>query len=273
MSKGWLIGIGVGVVLVFASCGFCLVLFSSSILSIFALTQPVVDASNEFLGLLGQGKVAEAYASTAGGFRARQTEAAFTFAVKKLEITDFSTASWSNRSFNNNQGSTDGTVTTKKGQTKPVAVKLLFEDGRWKVLSLRYDGVEVTDMKPPPPPMPSGADLRKMTLDTLLDFNDGVKASDFTAFFAKISPVWQKQTSAAELKKSFQDFIDKKIDIAAIKALTPEFNGPATLDEQGVLVVGGHFPTKPARVHFTLRYAHDENDWKLIGVNVRVSPD
>src|SRR5207253_6564366 len=133
MKKGWLIGCSIAGILGVGLCAGVAFLVYSGVIAIFAVTQPVVDAAEEFLVLVGKGKTAEAYASTAETFRAQQDEASFAAAVKKLGLTDYSSVSWHNRSINNNQGSADGTVTTKGGGTTPVSIRLVQEGGRWRV--------------------------------------------------------------------------------------------------------------------------------------------
>ena len=144
MKKGWLIGCGVAILVI----ALCAGLGTMFVAGIFGLTQPVVDASNEFLALLGQGKIGEAYASTADGFRAQQDESSFTAAVKQLGLTEYASASWQSREINNNEGSVEGTVTTKGGGTKPIAIRLVKENGKWKVVSVRYGGVDLATSRP-----------------------------------------------------------------------------------------------------------------------------
>ena len=95
-------------------CVIAIMVAGGGIFAIFAITQPVVDASEQFLTLVGQDKTKEAYAFTSEAYRARQDEAAFTAAVKQLELTDFASATWNSRNVNNDQGNVAGTVTTRK---------------------------------------------------------------------------------------------------------------------------------------------------------------
>lgn len=172
MTRGWLIacviaGV-VGLVLLVVCMGG--VFFIRGIVTI---TQPVVDASDEFLTLLGQGKVAEAYAATADGFRYQQDEASFTAAVKQLGLTGYSSSFWNSREVKNWEGSVEGVITTRTGDTKPTSIRLIQERGKWKVVGVRYGGVELVTIKAPPP-VPAEAELERMALEALLDFNQAL---------------------------------------------------------------------------------------------------
>jgi hypothetical protein len=147
MRKGLLIGCGIAGLLgigLFAGLAALLVGWA------FAVSQPVADASEQFLALVGQGRVPEAYASASEGFRAEQDEASFTQAVKQLGLTDYSSVSWDSRQVENRDGTAEGTVTTRSGGTYPVCVRLVQEGGRWAVAGVRYRGVELVAIKVPP---------------------------------------------------------------------------------------------------------------------------
>jgi hypothetical protein len=151
MKKGWVIGCSVAGVLGAALCGGVAFLIYSLVNGIIVMTQPLVDASNGFLDLVGQGKTAEAYASTSSGFRAQQDLATFTADVQNLGITDYASASWSSRNINNNNGTLEGTVKSKKGTTTPATIQLVFEEGTWKVAAVRFGGVDLTGFQPERP--------------------------------------------------------------------------------------------------------------------------
>ena len=272
MKRNWLIGCSIAGVLGVMACGGVGFLIYLGVSAIIAATQPVVDASNDFLGLLGQDKTAEAYAATGSVFRAQYDEASFTAAVKQLGLTDYASASWNNRKFENQTGSVEGTVTTKNGSATPAAIQLVSEQGKWKVVEVRYGGVELTDVLKTilTKQTPSEAELRDMATETLLDFDEALKAKDFTAFHGKISALWQKQATPVQLKATFQEAIDKGMNLAAIKNVAPQFDAPAAINADGILEVAGHYPTKPVPVKFTLKYLHEAAGWKLFGLHVDI---
>jgi hypothetical protein len=266
MKKRTLIGCGI---VAFLGVGMFAGLVVFLVGGIFALTRPVVDASEQFLAMLGQGRVAEAYASTADGFRAQHDEASFTAAVNQLGLTEFATASWHSRQIENQTGAAEGTVTTKSGGTRPLSIRLVREGGRWAVDGIRYGGVEVASIKAPLS-VPPETELERLLAESLLGFNQGVRAKDFTTFYARLSDVFKTQTSPEDLRETFQVFIDKDVDIAAIENVKPQVAPAPAVNDQGVLVVAGHYPTQPAQVRFELKYVHESAGWKLLGLSVGV---
>ena len=268
MRNNRLIGCGLICVL---GLGLCIGLGVLLVNRIFAFTQPVVDASQQFLDLLGQGKITEAYASSADGFRTQQSETSFADAVKQLGLTDFSTVTWQNRQIVNQEGMAEGNVTTRKGETKPIAIRLVQEKGKWAVVGLRYGGVDMATFKTSTT-VPAQADLERMVADALLSFNQAIKARDFAAFYDKLSDLWKNETTAEGLQKVFQDFIDKDIDISGIKSVKPKIT-MAGMSNESFLSIAGYYPTKPSQVRFELKHVNENGSWKLTGISVSVGKE
>ncbi|MBI3927996.1 MAG: hypothetical protein HY319_20810 [Armatimonadetes bacterium] len=103
---------------------------------VFWLTQPLVDRAQEFLGLLGQGKVHEAYETSAQEFKEVTSEEEFTQFIQRVGLDEPSTASWSSREIDNDRGELSGTVTNARGDKLPTTVFLLHLQGGWKVAGI-----------------------------------------------------------------------------------------------------------------------------------------
>ena len=120
--------------------------------------------------------------------------------------------------------------------------------------------------------VPSERQLKTLTRESLLAFNRAVQAQDFTAFHKQISALWREQITPVKLKEIFQVFIEQEIDLAPVASLEPVFDQPAAIDDDGVLVVQGHYPTRPSAVQFRLKFLNEKSAWKLMGIKVDVKP-
>ncbi len=119
--------------------------------------------------------------------------------------------------------------------------------------------------------IPEGDELQEMVQKTLIDFNDGVQADDFTDFFQTISKLWQRQSSPSKLKDTFQGFVDRKIDIGAVRTMSANFTSkPRVDDSKGFkeLILEGNYDTTPSRTKFELKYTPEGKNWKLTGISV-----
>jgi hypothetical protein len=266
MKRKLLIGCGVaGILGIGLFVGFVAVVIAGA----FALTRPVVDASEQFLTMLGQDKIDEAYSSTAAGFRARLDTASFGRSVKQLGLTEYASVTWNSRQIENDQGAAEGVVTTKDGETRPVSIRLVREGGRWAVVGVRYGGVELVSTNSTAG-VPPEAELDRMVRESLLAFNQAVRAGNFTTFHAQLADTWKKEITPQRLQAVFQEFVDKGIDIGPIKDVKPRLAPAASINDRGVLTVAGQYPTQPSHVRFELEYAYEKGRWSLSGITVNV---
>lgn len=120
--------------------------------------------------------------------------------------------------------------------------------------------------------LPSDKEIKKLVLDTLLLFNDAVQTKSFKAFHAKLGPAWKNDTTPRQLIDIFRVFVDKKIDFAEIANVDPFFDGFPLINEDGWLVVKGHYTLEGRDVLFELKYQNDESSWKLVAINVEARP-
>lgn len=74
--------------------GATLLLFVIIILLAFGLTRGAVKAGDEFLGLIGSGKIAAAYENASSTLKSQQSVGSFEQAVKNLGLNDFASVSW-----------------------------------------------------------------------------------------------------------------------------------------------------------------------------------
>jgi hypothetical protein len=231
----------------------------------FALTRPLVNASERFLTLVAEKNSAQAYAATSESFRARISEEEFASAVNQLALTEFASASWRNREIDNSIGLAEGTVVDKKGGVTPVGIRFIWEHDAWKVSGATIGGMDVLASK-----VPRGGEVERLISQTLLDFNHAVKTKNFTAFHESLSERWKKQSTPGSLQAAFQEFVDKKIDIASIKDHKPQFVPPLQLTGDDTLQLKGRYEIAPSPVGFELEYANEKGDWKLLNISVRV---
>ncbi len=263
MKKGCLIALTV----VFA----LIVVAVAIVLFVFGLTSGAVKSGEDFLGLIGSGKIAAAYESASATLKSQQTLDSFTQSVKNLGLTDYASASWSNREVKSDRAHLEGSVKTRAGGKIPLDMDLVKESGAWKVIYLSAPQSGVTTSQSGGKQLPSDENSKALVLESLLDFNQAVHDKSFDAFHGKISRAWQEQITADKLKEVFQQFIDKNLDISGIKTVDPILSEPPQLNSDGLLVLKGYYPTKPLKVNFQLKYIYEHPAWKLFGIKVNVN--
>ena len=140
-------------------------------------------------------------------------------------------------------------------------LEYLYEEPEWKLVVI---DINVTNDPPPE------AHLKSLVNATMLDFAVAVNTSDFSDFYQNIAKLWQDQTTPEELAAIFKSFSDQNIDLTGLQGFDPAFTQEPSFNEQGGLVVQGHYPTQPSIVYFTLTYFFETSKWRLVGININV---
>lgn len=237
MKKGCIIAAAIG--LVFLAIIGAIVFFALS------MTSGVADAGKTFLSQIGSGKITEAYESASATLKSKQTAAEFEETVKKIGLTDYASASWSNRQMENDRGQLDGSVTTRSGGKIPLHLDLIKEGGAWKIYS--YDALQAgTSVEKPAEKsgkaVPSDDQAKIIALKTLLAFNQAVKEKSFVAFQELGSSGFREQFSPEKLLAAFKGFIDQDVDISSIQQVQPVFDPAPAIDSNSVLLLKGLYP-------------------------------
>jgi Arc/MetJ-type ribon-helix-helix transcriptional regulator len=153
--------------------------------------------------------------------------------------------------------------------SRPSAVrfrlKYVQEKSAWKLLGIKVE-VKGTDV-------PSEREARALALESLLAFNRAVQAKNFTTFHKQIADVWRKQITPEELKKAFAPFTEQDVNIASIADHQPVFEPAPGFDADDLLLLQGHYPTRPNKLEFKLRYIQEADAWQLVSIAVNVGPE
>ncbi len=125
---------------------------------------------------------------------------------------------------------------------------------------------------PSTPSVPSMAELENLTYKSLTNFGNAVMMGDFTLFHSRLAPEFQRDFTPEKLKAAFAEFVERKVDVGMLVQNSPiNFSKPASIDGNGVLKTQGTIDSKiaPVTVLFSLDYVFRDNEWKLIGLDIR----
>jgi hypothetical protein len=248
--------------------------------------QPEPLASlQQFFEQVASGKMQEAYASTAFGFRAQQNEKAFARTMAELGIDQYVALQADKPEVRGREVKVEVEVATKSGTRVPFIITMLDEGGAWRVFALRSPRDERTGIAENrfslvgrtaalgdvmSRPLPSDKEAKQLAQRTLSDFSDAVVAGSFTDFYDSVSRAWQNQLTRGQLQRAFQPFLDKKIDLSSVRDVEPIFDAAPVINTDGLLVLRGHVPTSPLQTIFHLKYAYELPKWKLFGIDVQL---
>jgi hypothetical protein len=244
-----------------------IVIIAAIVAGVFYLTADATRSADRFFSLIRDGNVKDAYQSTAREFQAATSETQLMVFLKSSSIAEYQSATWTSRSISNNTGELEGSLKTKGGGVIPIKVKLVKEDGKWKILSIQKAAAGIV-ADTGPSTVPADAELIIVTNNSVLLLGRAINANDFSSLYSSTAKIWQNQTTPDALKQIFKSFIDQNIDLTVIEGKNPEFSEKASIDENGRLVLKGFYLVPPAKFVFTLKYIQEDKQWKLVGINV-----
>ena len=115
--------------------------------------------------------------------------------------------------------------------------------------------------------LPSENQLKKIAGSTMDDFTQAVRKQNFDDFYDRMSNTFKLQITPARLYGAFKGFATVKA-IEQLGQHTPILEEGMGIDKDGILKFSGHYPTQPEATTFRLTYIQEQNDWKLLGINV-----
>lgn len=254
-----------------------LVVVGAILVVVFFLTGGVTKSADAFFTLIRDGKAKDAYLSASREFQASASEDAFAAFLKDSSIADYESATWSSRSVANNIGELEGSIKTRAGAVIPIKIKLVKEDGRWKIHAVEKAAAglvetpaETKKAETPSqePALPPEDELKAMTNASIQLLARAINAKDFTEFHQATAKIWQNQTTPEALMESFKTYAEQNVDLTFVAGQSPVFQEKPSIDENGVFLLKGAYPTQPIHLSFNVKYLRQDSEWKLVGIHI-----
>lgn len=286
------------------------------------------DSAERFFALLKAGKIADAYDSASASFRIAQSRKYFEARVLDLGLHEFKSLVLGKPDERSGMTRVQGDFKLKDDSTLVLTLGFVKEAGNWKlaearraeaegaigenVFAVKARSSDTVDerskafLEPIATALPTDRQIEQLARRSLLDFNDAVKAGDFTDFYESVSDRWKYRgkdlgtlnytgSENEDLQKSdpfnkagrltkealhqtYRPFVDAKVDLGPIAKASMKLDEPARVTSDGVLIAKGKFdcivflgtPPKPGRMDFLLEYVFESSRWKLFGITVTV---
>jgi len=216
-----------------------LVVIGAIILFVLTLTKGLPQSADQFFTLIREGKAKDAYLSASREFQASAPEEDFAAFLKNSTIADYESATWSSRSISGKIGELEGSIKTRAGGVIPIKLRLIKEDGRWKIHAIEKAAAGL--VKTPTETtskaststetsVPAEEDLKAMTNASLLLLARAINTKDFSEFYKASAKVWQSQVTPEAMKESFIKYIEQNVDLTFVERSSPEFQEKPSID-------------------------------------------
>jgi hypothetical protein len=116
--------------------------------------------------------------------------------------------------------------------------------------------------------IPSDDEQDVLIRSTLASFNDANMTGNYSVFLAKGSKQLQQQVTVDKVVAAGEVFRRNKLFFESIVTDDYESYEKAVIDQQGALVLAGVFKGDTMEVTYKLQFVQNDNEWKLLGINV-----
>ncbi|MGI9317437.1 MAG: hypothetical protein ACR2QW_08915 [bacterium] len=237
--------------------------------SVFYFTADMVDATDGFFTSVKNNDLDKAYSWLSEDFKASTSPDDLKDFVDVNGLGNYKEASWSSRSIEGGKGEISGTITTDSGNTVPLTVGFVKGGDGWKIYSIRKPAAGLQSDSTAVE-VPEEDEAVRLIRKSINHFAESVNQKSMQMFHSQISNLWQQQFSVADLDQAYKAFYDANIDLTVLNDMSPQFNFNPELDQNGVLLIKGRYPTQPSQFHFEQKFIYEGLSWKLVGFSANI---
>jgi hypothetical protein len=243
--------------------------FILAIAAIFYFTADMVTLTDEFFTAVKNKDMKKAYTYLSEDFQASTSQSELENYLEKNRISKFKEASWGSRSINGGRGTLIGSITTESGGVVPVTLSFVKGENGWKIYSIQKPSSGI-HQEASPLQLPSEHKQIGLVNQSILVFAESVNEKSMAKFHSHVSNLWQQQFTVQKFNEVFSPFYELGVDLTILKNYSPIFNRKPSIDENGVMVISGFYPTKPQQFHFEQKYTYEGLGWKLMGFSANI---
>lgn len=240
-----------------------------AIAAVMFMTAGMSDTADKFFSAVKEENYDEAYSLLSEDFRGNTSKSQLKEYLIKNSLIKFKEASWSSRSVNGGRGELVGSITTETGGVVPISLGFIKGGDDWRIYSIKkpssglQEEAEIVQL-------PSEKEQIKLVSEAMYIFAVSVKEQSMSKMYSHISNLWRNQFAVEKFDEIFNPFYQFDDTLMVLEQHSPQFSEKAMIDEDGVLILKGLFPTQPNQVHFEHKYIYEGLGWKLIGLNVNI---
>ncbi|MBN8430165.1 hypothetical protein JF535_04780 [Microbulbifer salipaludis] len=239
-----------------------------AISAVFYLTSGMVKVADELFLAASRGDTEKAYSLLSDDFKSGTSQEDLKKYFIANSLNNFKEASWESRSTSGGRGSLKGSITTREGGVIPITLNFVKSDSDWKIYSIQKpsSGLQVESELQ----MPSENEQLNLVTNSMQVFAESVNEKSMKKFHSTFSSMFKMQFTPEKLDEAYGSFYQAGVDLTVLENIEPKINSSAAIDDNGVLVISGYYPTEPSQVKFTQKFAYEGLNWKLIGFNINI---
>lgn len=240
-----------------------------AIVAVMFMTSGMSDTAEKFFAAVKSDNYDEAYSLLSEDFKNNTTIIQLKSYLDKNALNKFKETSWESRSVNGGRGELTGSITTESGGVVPISLGFVKGENDWKIYSIKKPPSGIQE-ETESVQLPSEKEQILLVSDAMHIFAVSVKEKSMSKMYNHVSNLWQKQFSVEKFDETFNSFYQFGDALMLLDQHSPQFSEKAAINEDGVLILKGLYPTKPNQLYFEHKYIYEGLGWKLMGLNVNI---
>jgi hypothetical protein len=137
------------------------------------------------------------------------------------------------------------------------------------LLAITSAGHAQTSTQAPKPAQIDRNGVLILIRSSLLALDQANKTGNYTVLRDIGAPGFQSNT-AARLAEIFSKLRNDNLDLSGVAVIEPQLNLLPQIEANGLMHMGGFFPSVPTQVNFDLAFAPVNGQWRLFGISVSI---
>jgi hypothetical protein len=121
--------------------------------------------------------------------------------------------------------------------------------------------------------VPDARELERLSREALLGFDAAVRRRSFAEFHKGVSDKWKQQVTVEQLDAAFREFMEKQMVLQGLARAPMTITTGPVESPDGLLILSGRCETKPFPTSFSLKYWHEDGQWRLFGIDVALKDE
>lgn len=240
-----------------------------AIAAVMFTTSGMTDTADKFFTAVKSGNYEEASSFLSEDFKSSTSRYQLETYLTSNALNEFKEASWSSRSIQGGRGELVGSITTEAGGVVPVSLGLIKGEDDWKIYSIKKPASGIQE-ETKTAVVPSEKEQIMLASETMHIFAVSIKEKNMSKMFDHVSNLWQKQITVEKFDELFGAFYKLGDTLMVVDEMALQFTEKTNVNEDGVMVLKGLYPTAPNQVHFEQRYIYEGLGWKLVSFYIEV---
>jgi hypothetical protein len=235
----------------------------------FYFTAELPKTADKFFTAAKNKNMELAYSYASDGFKQVTSQEALESFLQKNGFDQYKDSSWNSRNVTNNTGKLTGYILTDTDNKLPLTIDFIKSQDGWKIHALNKppSGVQNNNQTAQ---MPSEKELVSLINKTMASFAQSISQKNMQLLRDDSSSLFKKQVSLDEFNKAYQSFFKFEDKLLILDKFSPQFTQKSLINEDGVLIIQGKYPTTPSALVFVSKYVYEGYGWKLLGLNVNI---